>query len=214
MALYSISAILAELLAQERPVIRLLCIHPENPQARLVKQVVEILKQGGVAILPTDSGYSLCCPLGEKEPLERIRRIRNLEDKHFFTVLCRDLAEAAVYGHINNPAFRFLKAHIPAPLTFILSATKEVPKRLLHPRRKTVGIRIPQSPSMMAILHAFSAPLMSVSVDEFEKTWPLLDPEEIFSKYHKQIDIMVSVGTMTATHTTVIDLINGIPTVI
>lgn len=193
---------------------KLLCIHPKNPQARLIHQVVVILNDGGVVILPTDSGYSLCCALGQQKAVERIRCIRQLDEKHFFTLFCRDFSDVSIYAQINNQAFRFLKAHLPAPMTFILPATKEVPRQLLHPNRRTVGIRIPEHPILMQILADFSEPLMSVSVDSFPETWPLLDPEIIFSKYQKKIEIMVDGGPVAVAQTTVVNLVNGLPEIV
>lgn len=199
---------------KERQLAELLGIHPKNPQPRLIKQAVTLLQKGGILILPTDSGYSLGCALGQKDAVLRIRQIRQLDEKHFFTLLCRDFAEIAVYAEINNLAFRFLKAHTPAPITFILPATKQVPKRLLHPSRRTVGVRIPQNAITLALLTEFAAPLMSVSVGEFEETWPLLDPEEIFLRYHKLVDIIINGGVVTEEPTTIVSFTDGVPEII
>lgn len=140
-------------------------IHPANPQSRLIAEAARVLEKGGVAIYPTDSGYALGCLLEQKDALERIRQIRQLDKDHLFTLLCRDLSHISNYAQINNPLFRYLKAHTPGPFTFLLKATKEVPKRLLHPKRRTIGIRVPDNQVVQDLLSALSQPLMSVSLE-------------------------------------------------
>ena len=139
-------------------------IHAETPQDRLVKQVVEVIEQGGVVVYPTDSGYALGCGLGEKSALEKIRTIRRLDDKHNFTLVCRDLSEISVYAKVDNSNYRLLKHHTPGGFTFILKATSEVPKRLMQVKRKTIGLRVPDNAIAMAVLERLGAPLMSVSL--------------------------------------------------
>ena len=139
-------------------------IHNENPQLRLVRQVVEAIEKGGVVVLPTDSGYAIGCGLGEKGALEQIRQIRKLDDKHNFTLLCRDLSEISVYAKVDNVNYRLLKHHTPGGFTFIFKATSEVPKRLMQAKKKTIGIRVPDNAIAMAVLEALGAPMMSVSL--------------------------------------------------
>ena len=136
-------------------------IHPQNPQPRLIRQAVEIIQSGGVIAYPTDSSYALGCRIGEKSAVERIRRIRQLDDKHNFTLVCCDLSELGIYAKVDTSAFRLLKAYTPGPYTFILNATREVPRMLLHPKRRTIGVRVPQHPITLALLEALGEPQMS-----------------------------------------------------
>lgn len=189
-------------------------IHSQNPQSRLIKQVVSILHAGKIVILPTDSGYSLCCKIGEKDAVENIRRVRELDKNHYFTLFCRDFSEVAKYAKVDNLAFRFLKAHTPAAITFVLEATREVPKRLLHPKRRTIGIRIPDSRILEDILIELGDAVMSVSVDEFAEDWPLLDPEILLQRYNNQVDCVVDGGVLTMQHTTVVDLSGNHPEIL
>jgi tRNA threonylcarbamoyl adenosine modification protein (Sua5/YciO/YrdC/YwlC family) len=191
----------------------LLSIHPEDPQLRLIRHVVESIQQGGVAILPTDSGYAFCCGLGEKKAIERIRAIRQLDKNHYFTLFCRDFSEIAAYAKVDNLAFRFLKRHTPGAITFILFATKEVPQRLQHPKRKTIGIRIPENKIIISVLTELGAPLMHVSVQTADE-WPPADAESLYERYHKQVNVIVDGGPPHLDHTTVVDLTNGLPEVI
>jgi tRNA threonylcarbamoyl adenosine modification protein (Sua5/YciO/YrdC/YwlC family) len=155
-------------------------IHPENPQPRLIKQAVKMIQDGGVVIYPTDSAYALGCQLANKQGLDRIRQIRQLDDKHNFTLVCRDLSEISTYATIDNSAFRLIKAHTPGPYTFILNATKEVPKRLMHPKRNTIGIRVPDSKILQAILEELNEPLMSVTLMLPEQEYPFIEAREIY----------------------------------
>jgi|TARA_R110000796_G_scaffold186168_4_gene303089 tRNA threonylcarbamoyl adenosine modification protein (Sua5/YciO/YrdC/YwlC family) len=186
-------------------------IHPENPQARLIRQAVEIIRQGGVIAYPTDSAYALGCHLGDKDALERIRRLRQLDDKHNFTLVCRDLSELGVYAKVNNPTFRLLKANTPGPYTFILHATTEVPRRLLHPKRRTIGLRIPQHQITLALLEALGEPLMSVTLMMPEDNLPLTDPEMIRDRIGKQLDLIIDGGACNIEPTTVVSLLEDQP---
>ncbi len=169
-------------------------IHPENPQPRLVKQAVEIVRQGGVIVYPTDSSYALGCRIGEKTAVDRIRRIRQLDDKHNFTLVCRDLSELGVYAKVDTGLFRLLKAHTPGPYTFILSATREVPRMLLHPKRRTIGLRVPNCPIARALLEELGEPLMSVSLIMPGRGEPLNDPYEMRQVLEHQVDLIVDGG--------------------
>ena len=186
-------------------------IHPENPQARLIRQAVEIIRQGGVIAYPPDSAYALGCHLGDKDALERIRRLRQLDDKHNFTLVCRDLSELGVYAKVNNPTFRLLKANTPGPYTFILHATTEVPRRLLHPKRRTIGLRIPQHQITLALLEALGEPLMSVTLMMPEDNLPLTDPEMIRDRIGKQLDLIIDGGACNIEPTTVVSLLEDQP---
>lgn len=184
-------------------------IHPDNPQQRLIDQVVAAIDGGGVVALPTDSCYALVCHLGDKQALDRIRHIRDLDNKHNFTLLCRDLSEIASYARIDNIAFRLIKTLTPGPYTFILPATKEVPKRLLHPKKKTIGIRIPQHQVTHRVLEGFSEPLMSVTLIMPGETLPFNDGDEIEDALANQLDMIVDAGSCDIVPTTVIDLSEG-----
>jgi tRNA threonylcarbamoyl adenosine modification protein (Sua5/YciO/YrdC/YwlC family) len=184
-------------------------LHPETPQARLVAQAVEIIRQGGVIAYPTDSAYALGCHLGDKAALERIRRLRQLDDKHNFTLVCRDLSELGVYAKVDNSTFRLLKANTPGPYTFILNATHEVPRRLLHPKRRTIGLRIPDHRITLALLEALGEPLMSVTLILPGDDLPLTDPEDIRQRIGKQIDLVIDGGACNIEPTTVVSLLDG-----
>jgi tRNA threonylcarbamoyl adenosine modification protein (Sua5/YciO/YrdC/YwlC family) len=184
-------------------------LHPETPQARLVAQAVEIIRQGGVIAYPTDSAYALGCHLGDKAALERIRRLRQLDDKHNFTLVCRDLSELGVYAKVDNATFRLLKANTPGPYTFILNATHEVPRRLLHPKRRTIGLRIPDHNITLALLEALGEPLMSVTLMLPGDDHPLTDPDEIRDRLGKQLDLIIDGGACNIEPTTVVSLLDG-----
>ncbi|WP_423063843.1 L-threonylcarbamoyladenylate synthase [Candidiatus Paracoxiella cheracis] len=192
----------------------ILAIHPQNPQARLVEQVVERIRRGGVIVYPTDSDYALGCQIGNKNAVETIRRIRQLDKRHKFTLLCRDLSEIAVYAHVDNPVFRFLKAHTPGPYTFILPATKEVPRRLVHPKRKTIGIRIPQHEIVMAILKELEEPLMNVTLQLPDQDYPMTDIAEIEDQLSGRVDLIIDGGPCGVEPTTIVDLTSGVPEVL
>ena len=169
-------------------------IHAENPQDRLVKQAVDVIRKGGVIIYPTDSSYALGCRLGDKTALERIRRIRRLDDKHNFTLMCRDLSELGVFAKVNTTAFRLLKAYTPGPYTYILNATREVPRMLMHPKRRTIGLRVPGHPIAQALLAELGEPLMSVTLIMPDADEPLSDPYEIRDLLENQVDLIIDGG--------------------
>ncbi len=189
-------------------------MHPENPPARLIQQAAKIIQAGGVVIYPTDSGYAIGCQLANKDALDRIRQLRQLDEKHNFTLVCRDLSEISTYAVIDNPAFRLLKAHTPGPYTFILKASSEVPKRLLHPKRKTIGLRIPDSKIVQALLQELNEPLMSVSLVLPDQDYPFVEARDIYDKLSHQVDLVIDGGACGITPTTIVDLVEGVPKVI
>lgn len=189
-------------------------VHPENPQPHLMRQSAAILKKGGVIVYPTDSAYAIGCQIGDKAALTRIKRIRQLNDKHLFTLMCRDLSELATYSRVDNHTFRLLKAFTPGPYTFVLQATREVPRRLLHPKRKTIGYRIPDHVVTQALLEAFEAPLMSTTLVMPGGDLPLIEPEAIADILGKQVDLIIDSGSGGIEETTVVDLVEGIPKII
>lgn len=189
-------------------------IHAENPQARLVQQAVEIIRAGGVAIYPTDSSYALGCRLGDKAALERIRLIRRLDDKHNFTLICRDLSQLGEYARVETSVFRLLKMHTPGPYTFILEATREVPRMLLHPKRRTIGLRVPSTPIAQALLAELGEPLMSVTLQLPEDKEPLSDPYEIRDRLEKRVDLIIDGGYGGVEPSTVVSLVGAVPEVV
>lgn len=189
-------------------------IHPDNPQPRLIRQAVDILRNGGVAVVPTDSCYAIVCHLGDKSALERILRIRQLDNRHNFTLVCRDLSEISTYARIDNSAYRLLKAYTPGAYTFLLRATAEVPRRLQHPKRKTIGIRVPDHPILGALLMEHGQPLMSTSMILPGSELPETDAETIRDKLERQVDLIVDGGSCGIEPTTVVDLTEPAPQVI
>ena len=185
-------------------------VHPQNPQLRLIRQAVEIIRGGGVVAYPTDSSYALGCHLDDKEAAERIRRIRRLDDKHNFTLVCSDLSQLAQYARVGNADFRLLKAHTPGPYTFILPATREVPRRLQHARRKTIGLRVPDHPVVLALLAELGEPLMTVTLIMPEEELPLADPHEIRERLEHQVDLVIDAGPCGLEPTTVVTLEDGV----
>lgn len=185
-------------------------VHPLNPQLRLIRQAVEILRRGGVVAYPTDSSYALGCHLDDKDAAERIRRIRRLDDKHNFTLVCRDLSQLAQYARVGNADFRLLKAHTPGPYTFILPATREVPRRLQHARRKTIGLRVPDHPVVLALLAELGEPLMTVTLILPDEELPLADPREIRERLEHQVDLVIDAGPCGLEPTTVVVLEDGV----
>lgn len=181
-------------------------IHQDNPQPRLIKQAAELVRKGGVIVYPTDSGYALGCHLGDKDALVRIRKIREVDDKHHMTLVCRDLSEIAHYSRVDNVQFRLLKSNTPGSYTFILDATKEVPKRLLHPKRNTIGLRIPDHPVALALLQELGEPLLSTSLIMPGETITMHDAEEIRALLDQQVDLVIDGGPVGLEPTTVIDL--------
>lgn len=180
-------------------------VHPDNPQARLISQAVAIIRNGGVVIYPTDSGYALGCQLENKQALERICQIRRLDDKHNFTLLCRDLSEISLYARVDNTAFRLLKSNTPGPYTFIFKGTKEVPRRLMNPKRKTIGIRVPDNQIALDLLEALGEPLMSTSLILPGSDVTESDPEDIRDKLEHAVDVILNGGYLGEQPTTVID---------
>jgi len=189
-------------------------IHSVNPQARLIRRAVEIVRDGGVIAYPTDSGYALGCHIGDKDAMERIRALRVLDDKHNFTLVCRDLSEIATYAKVENSAYRLLKAHTPAPYTFILEATREVPRRLQHPRRKTIGIRVPDNAIAQALLADLGEPLLSSTLILPGEDMPMTDAEEIRDTFGKRLDLVIDGGYCGFEPTTVVDLVSGAPEIL
>ena len=181
-------------------------IHPENPQARLIKQSVDIVRKGGLIAYPTDSAYALGCHIGDKSALDRIRAIRQLDKHHNFTLMCRDLSEISNYAKVDNAIFRLLKNHTPGAYTFILEATSEVPKRLMHPKRKTIGLRVPNNPIALALMEELGEPLMSSSLILPGDEYPLTDPYDMRDSLEHQLELVVDGGFCGMEPTTVIDL--------
>ena len=189
-------------------------IHPDNPQPRLIAQAAEILRQGGVVALPTDSCYALCCHLDDKTAVEKLRRIRGVDEKHHLTLLCRDLAEISTYAKVDNWQYRLLKHATPGPFTVILEATREVPRRLSHPSRKTIGIRVPENRIAHALLEALGEPLLGTTLILAGQEEPLVDAEEIRTALANQIDLVIEGQHCTIQPTTVIDLTGTAPVLI
>lgn len=189
-------------------------IHPQNPQARLIQQAVQIIKDGGVVIYPTDSAYAIGCHLGDKSACERIRDLRGLDKHHHFTLMCHNLSQLATYARVDNPSFRLLKAHTPGAYTFILEGTKEVPRRLLHPKRKTIGLRVPDCVITQALLAALNEPLMSVTLMLPGQINPLIDKEEMINTFARGVDLIIDSDFYANEATSVIDLTQHPPQII
>ncbi|GEK46896.1 L-threonylcarbamoyladenylate synthase [Halomonas pacifica] len=189
-------------------------IHPENPQKRLIDGAIEIIRRGGVVAYPTDSGYALGCHLGDKKAVERIKRLRQLDDKHNFTLVCSDLSEIGTYAKVDNDVFRLLKAHTPGAYTFILQATTEVPRLLLHPKRRSIGVRVPDHRITHALLAALGEPLMSVTLIPVGEELPMTDAEEIRERYANQLDLIIDGGACQLEATSVVDLRELPPTIV
>ena len=189
-------------------------IHPINPQLRLIKQAAALVRDGAVIAYPTDSCYALGCHLGDKNAVARIRQIRGLDENHYMTLMCRDLSELARYARVSNPQFRLLKNNTPGSYTFILGATKEVPRRLQHPKRNTVGMRIPDHPVALALLEELGEPLLSSTLILPNEENPLNDAEEIRDRLDQQVDLVLDGGAVGLEPTTVIDLTGDIPVLV
>ena len=189
-------------------------IHPDNPQPRLIKQAAEMLRNGSVIVYPTDSGYALGCHLDDKDAVQRIRQIRGVDDKHLMTLVCRDLSELAKYARVDNAQFRLLKNNTPGSYTFILEATKEVPRRLQHPKRSTVGLRIPDHPVALALLEELNEPLLSSTLILPDEDQPLTDVDEIRERLEKLVDVVIEGGMVGLEPTTVIDLTAAAPVLV
>ncbi len=186
-------------------------IHAENPQHRLIVQAADIIRKGGLVVYPTDSAYALGCHIGDKDALERIRTLRKLDKNHNFTLMCRDLSEIATYARVDNQAFRLIKNHTPGAYTFILEATADVPRRLMHPKRKTIGLRVPDNPIALALLEELGEPLMTSSLLLPGEEFPLTDPYEIRDTLEHFVELVIDGGYCGLDPTTVIDLTEHMP---
>jgi tRNA threonylcarbamoyl adenosine modification protein (Sua5/YciO/YrdC/YwlC family) len=184
-------------------------IHPKNPQPRLIAHAAAIIRNGGLAVFPTDSAYALGGHLGDAALLDRIRRIRGVDDRHHFTLMCRDLSEIATYARVDNSQYRMLKATTPGSYTFILEGTKELPRRVLHPKRKTIGLRVPDHPVVLALLAELNEPILSSTLILPGDTEPLCDTEEICTRLDKLVDVVIDGGACGGGMTTVINLVGG-----
>ena len=189
-------------------------IHPDNPQARLIRNAADIIRGGGVVVYPTDSAYALGCQIGNKNAVDRIRRIRKLDDRHNFTLVCSDLSEIATYAKVDNAAYRLLRHCTPGPYTFILKATTEVPRRLMHPKRKTVGLRVPDNRIASALLADLGEPLMSVTLIMPGEEYPMTDPYDIRDTPQHEVDLVIDGGYCGMEPTTVVDLADDTPMVL
>ena len=181
-------------------------IHPENPQLRLIHRAVEIIRKGGVIVYPTDSSYALACHLGDKQALDKIRRIRQVDDKHNFTLVCKDLTQVATFTKIGNDAYRLIKSLTPGPFTFILDATREVPRRLLHPKKKTIGIRIPSHPVAQLLLEELGEALFSSTLILPGEKKAMKDPFDIRAKLEHELDLVIDAGIIESEETTMIEI--------
>jgi len=189
-------------------------IHPLTPQLRLVRHAVEIIRGGGVIVYPTDTSYALGCHLGDKGALERICEIRDLDEKHNFTLICRDLSEISAYASFDTPVYRMLKAHAPGPYTFILRATREVPRRLMHPKRKTIGLRIPDHRVSQALLSELNEPMLTTTLILPGEDLPMGDPSEIAKRLGRQVDLVIDGGYCGLDVTTMVDFCETTPKVL
>lgn len=186
-------------------------VHPVSPQSRFLAAAVEVLRKGGVIVYPTDSTYALACAIGEKAALDRIRAIRRLSERHHFTLACRDLSDIANYAKVDNPTYRTLKAHTPGRYTFVLPATRQVPRILQHPKRKSIGIRIPNHPVALALLQQWGEPLMTTSLILPGDDLPLTEPEDIRERLGQQVDLILAAGAGGTEPSTMVDLTGPTP---
>ncbi len=186
-------------------------VHPEHPQPRLMRQAAEIMRSGGLVAFPTDSAYALGGHIGDAGLLERIRRIRNVDARHHFTLMCRDLSEIGTFARVDNTVYRLLKATTPGPYTFILEGTKELPRRLLHPKRKTIGLRIPEHPVVAGLLEELNEPILTSTLILPDEDEPLTDAEDIRDRLGKLVDLVIDGGPCPGEATSVIDLTGGSP---
>jgi tRNA threonylcarbamoyl adenosine modification protein (Sua5/YciO/YrdC/YwlC family) len=189
-------------------------VHPDNPQPRLLRQAAQILHAGGVAAIPTDSSYALVCHLDDKAAAEALRRIRQVDEKHHLTLLCRDLSELASYARVDNKQYRLLKLGTPGPYTFILEATKEVPRRVSHPSRRTIGLRVPEHKVTQALLEEMGQPLLATTLILPGETEPLNDPHEIRERLQKQLQAVIGADACPMEPTTVVDLSGDEPRIV
>lgn len=193
---------------------QLLQIHPQDPQPRLIRTAVEIIRSGGVIAYPTDSSYALGCHIGDKTAMQKIARIRQFDKSHHFTLVCRDLSEISTYAKVDNVSYRLLKAHTPGAYTFILKATKEVPSRLQNPKRKTIGLRVPDNAITQALLEELGEPIMSTTLILPNEEYPVSDPDDIMDVLGNQLDAIIDGGNCGLDPTSIIDLVTGIPEVL
>lgn len=189
-------------------------IHPDNPQARLIKRAAELIRDGAVVVYPTDSAYALGCHLGDRKALDRIMQLRNVDKHHNFTLMCRDLSELGTYAKVENSTFRLLKANTPGAYTFVLPGTSEVPKRLLHEKRKSIGLRIPDNAIALALLEELNEPLLTSTLILAGDTEPLNDPYDIRDRLEHQVDLIIDGGYCGLEPTTVVDLRDGTPVIL
>ena len=189
-------------------------VHPDNPQVRLLKQAVAMLEQGGILAVPTDSSYALVCHLDDKAAADRLRKIRGVDDKHHLTLLCRDLSELSNYARVDNRQYRLIKSATPGPYTFILEASKEVPRRVSHPQRKTIGVRVPQHRALQELLALHNGPLLGTTLIAHGETEPMNDAHEIRARFEHQIEAVIDAGACAQEPTTVVDLTGGEPVLI
>ena len=189
-------------------------VHPEQPQPRLIRQAAELLREGGVLVIPTDSTYALAVRVGNADALERLRRIRRVDERHHLTLMCRDLSEIARYARVDNAQYRLLKSATPGSYTFILEGTKELPRRVLHPKRKTIGLRIPQHPVVQALLAELDEPVLTSTMILPGEEEPLTEPDEIRSRLEREVDLVIDAGPCGAEMTTVVDLSGGAPALV
>ncbi len=189
-------------------------VHPDNPQARFLRQAAQILDQGGIGAIPTDSSYALVCRLDDKAAAEALRRIRGVDDKHHMTLLCRDLSELGSYARVDNKQYRLLKNATPGPFTFILEATKEVPRRLSHPSRRTIGLRVPDHRTTQDLLALIGQPLLATTLIPPGESDPLNDPDDITQRYDKLVQVIINAGACAMQPTTVIDLTEEPPVLV
>jgi tRNA threonylcarbamoyl adenosine modification protein (Sua5/YciO/YrdC/YwlC family) len=189
-------------------------LHPTHPETRLIKRAVEIVRQGGLIAYPTDSCYALGCHIGDKTAMERIRRIRGVDERHQFTLVCRDLSEIGTYAKVDNSQYRLLKAHTPGAYTFILKATRELPRRLAHPKRATIGVRVPDHVVASALLAELGEPILSSTLVLPEASEPLNDAEAIREALEHQLDVILDGGACGIEPTSIIDLSQDVPTLV
>jgi tRNA threonylcarbamoyl adenosine modification protein (Sua5/YciO/YrdC/YwlC family) len=188
-------------------------IHPDNPQLRLIRMAVDIIRQGGVIVYPTDSAYALGCHIGDKKALDTIRRIRRVNEKHNFTLVCKDLSEIATYAKVDNAEYRLLNAYTPGAYTFILNATREVPRRLMHEKRRTIGIRVPDNKIVHALLDELQEPILSSTLILPGQTLPMTEADEIREALEHQVDLVIDGGHCGIEPTTVVDLTAEVPVI-
>jgi tRNA threonylcarbamoyl adenosine modification protein (Sua5/YciO/YrdC/YwlC family) len=189
-------------------------IHPVNPQGRLIRRAVEIVRDGGVIVYPTDTTYAIGCRIGEKTPVERVRKIRHKDERHNFAIMCRDLSESGVYASYSTPVFRLLKANTPGPYTFVLRATREVPRRLMHPKRKTIGLRVPDHRILQALLEELGEPMLTSTLRMPGHEYPLNDPDEIRARLENLVDLIVDGGPCGLEPTTLVLLTGDEPEIL